>query len=314
MSTRKFMKSKTLTCITGITLFATLAIPELATQHTRYKLIDISPFGGPSSYINPAFTFGSPNQINSHGTTVGVAATSIPITPTSSLFVCGGPDGLVPFVFHAFEWQNGVVTDLGSLSSSDNCSIATSINARGEIVGYSENGVVDPLLGSNEVRGVFWKDGAIEDLGTFGGSDSVASAINNRGQVVGCALNGIPDPFSYLDFQIAGSSGGTQTRAFLWQNGAKRDLGTLGGPDACGTLLNERGQVAGASYTNSAPNPDTGIPTQDPFLWENGRMIDLGSLGGTNGQPTAINNAGQVVGFSNLAGDTQADLFLWIRG
>jgi probable HAF family extracellular repeat protein len=43
-------------------------------------------------------------------------------------------------------------------------------------------------------------------------------------------------------------------------------------------------------------------------------MIDLGTLGGTYGFPLALNNRGQVVGTSNLAGDNTAHAFLWDRG
>jgi probable HAF family extracellular repeat protein len=73
----------------------------------------------------------------------------------------------------------------------------------------------------------------ILDLGTFGGYESSSFSINDRGQVVGFALNATPDPFSMFDFPILGSAGGTQTRAFLWdEKSGMQDLGTLGGPDA----------------------------------------------------------------------------------
>ena len=120
---------------------------------------------------------------------------------------------------------------------------------------------------------MLWKRGEIVRLGTFdGGHEAIANAVNNSGQAVGPALNTIPDEFSLLGL-------GTQTRAFLWEKGVMRDLGTLGGPDAFALYVNEPGQIAGFSYTNSTPNSATGVPTIDPFLWEGGRMLDLGLSG-----------------------------------
>jgi len=314
------MKSARVTFISAITLFVALSIPtSLAaqqnrpTRHHQYTLVDIGTFGGPASYINNQFSLGAPNQINSRGTTVGAAATSIPSPGDSNTSICEGLDGILPFVFHAFKWQGGAVTDLGTLPGPDNCSVATSINANGEIAGYGENGLVDPLVGFRQVRALVWENGEIIDLGTFGGNQSVLGNINNRGQVAGSATNTIPDPFS-LYYQLGGLTTGTQTRAFLWQNGQKQDLGTLGGPDAAGGFVNEQGQVVGVSYTNSIPNATTGLPTLDPFLWDKGTMIDLGTLGGTFGSAFVLNNRGDVVGTSNLAGDQTSHPFLWRHG
>jgi probable HAF family extracellular repeat protein len=318
------MKSKFRMLLAAITffaglalLFAALALPlRLAAQekqdrnngnqHHHYQLIDMGTFGGPNS---------SYPSLNRPGVVVGWSATSNPKLPHSHPLICGGLDGVGSFITVAFQWKNGSLTDLGALPGDSNCSEPFSLNSHGDSVGVSENGEFDPQTGVNQARAVRWKDGEIEDLGSFGGNQNAALFINNRGQIVGNSLNTIPDPFSFFDFFFFGSQQGTQTRAFLWEHGQMQDLGTLGtGNDASAGFINERGQVVGFSYTNSTPNPTTGLPTVDPFFWENGNMTDLGTLGGTFGMPNALNNHGQVVGFSNLPGDQSSDPFLWDNG
>jgi probable HAF family extracellular repeat protein len=94
------------------------------------------------------------------------------------------------------------------------------------------------------------------------------------------------------------------------------DLGTLGGPDSWAMFVNDRGQVAGTSYTSGVVDPNTGTPQSDAFLRENGKMKDLGNLGGTNGSlgpqfVQAFNNRGQVIGTMALPGDQINHPFLW---
>jgi len=307
------MKSRTL-CVTVMTLLAALAVPaRLAGQeqqqqrqqqaHHRYRFVDVGTFGGPVSYLanDPSGGGAAAGVLNHRGTVVSAADTSIsdPNYPNICL-VCPAD----PLIFHAFQWRDGVLTDLGALPGV-NSSFANWISRNGLVAGFSENGAIDPLLGVPEIDAVLWKDGEIVNLGTIeGGYESNAFAANDRGQAAGVFLNTIPDPFSPF---------GLQVRAFLWQEGLMQDLGTLGGPEASAYFMNERGQVAGTSLINSIPNPVTGIPTLDPFVWDGAKMIDLGTLGGTTGIPNAMNNQGQVVGLSNLTGDQSFHPFRWTK-
>jgi probable HAF family extracellular repeat protein len=295
----------------SIVLFAALVLPpQLFAQHHRYKLIDVGTFGGSWSVIAPT-DFGGPENpgrgLTSNGVIVGAAETTRP-DPFSP-----GCDGC--FAPHAFRWKDGVLTDLGTLRgvNSGLTSIAHWINDRGWIAGFSYTGAVDPLTGDPAGHPVLWRKDNIIDLGTLGGEFAAATAINNRGQVVGFSTNGKPDPF-----------GTSQVRAFLWQSGLIRDLGTLCeadgvcGVDAQAFAVNESGQVAGISSTNITANATTGVPTVRPFLWERGRMIDLGTLGGTlsavDGPAILLNDRGQVAGTSTLAGDQTYHPFVWEHG
>jgi probable HAF family extracellular repeat protein len=298
------MKSAKLIFVTPITFFAALAVPALlaAQQHARYRFIDLGTLGGPTNYLS---VNGGGNPIlNNAGIVSSSADTSLP--DPNAPGHCFNPDC---FLTHAYRWQDGVLTDIGALPGV-NSSAAGAINELGWSAGQSQNGLIDPLLGVPETRAVLWTSRGIINLGTLGGYESLAVYVNNGGQVVGLATNAIPDPYSVFGW-------GAQIRTFLWESGVMRDLGTLGGPDATpsASCTNQRnGLIAGASYVNFTPNPTTGVPTIDPFLWNNGAMLDLGTLGGTNGFAQCANNRGQVTGTSNLAGDITAHAFLWDRG
>ena len=287
----------TLTVLTLLTLI--VSIPAYA-QHRHYQFVDLGTFGGPASY----FTNGFDGFLNNNGVAAGWADTS---TPDAFPMFCYNVDC---FVSRAFSVRNGRRTRLPGLSSKAS-SAAFWITPNGIIGGNSQNGKEDPLVpGWGEFRAVLWKNGKIINLGTLnGGHESALSSVNSKGQAVGLAMNLVPDPFSF----IGPGFFPTQTRAFLWRNGVMHDLGTLGGDDALASFINERGQIAGNSYTNTTANATTGVPTIHPFLWEKGRMIDLGTLGGTASNVMGFNNRGEVVGISNLAGDLISRPFLWTR-
>jgi probable HAF family extracellular repeat protein len=301
----EIVKSRKCMSAIAFALFATLVLPiPLAAQQARYKLIDIPTLGGPTAYQSasaPGY-----QMLNNAGLVAGWAdsSTADPFAP-----FCFGNDGLC-LVTHALRWQRGVLTDLGALPGVSS-SAASAINARGWIAGDSENGDIDPVTGGPQGHAVLWRDDEISDLGTLGGYESFSVDINSAGTVIGVStFDAVPDPFSFL---------GASLRPFLWEKGVMQDLGTLGGPDALALSVNERGQVAGISFTNATANDTTGMPTQEPFLWEHGRMISLGTFGGTAGGPglqgsIKINSRGQIIGTSNLAGDAATHPFVWENG
>jgi probable HAF family extracellular repeat protein len=115
--------------------------------------------------------------------------------------------------------------------------------------------------------------------------------MNNKGEVDG----------------ISTLPGDQNTHAFLWRDGVMIDLGTLGGPNSNGDTGSQFGpnassEVVGFAET-SIPDPlgedfcFLGHPlTCLPFIWRNGVLSPLPTLGGFNGFASGINNRGQVVG------------------
>jgi probable HAF family extracellular repeat protein len=301
-------------------LLAVLAIPFLfdahelsagddGPHHHGYKLVDLGTLGGPIDLVDCCD--GTQPVLNTHGLTVGGADTADPNPNQAISCPLLGPD---PFVNVGVVWFDGRARNLGALPGGFN-SFANSVNGSGAIVGASETGETDPVLGTVSCHPALWKDGTVFDLGTLGGYEGLALESNEHGQVVGVATNGVPDSFLGLYGNGLPSlfNYGTQQRAFLWQRGVMLDLQTLGGPDAAAVYVNDAGQVAGASYTDFTINNVTGIPTEHPFLWEKGVMQDLGSLGGSVAFPNALNNRGEIVGESLVTGDATEHPFLWTK-
>ena len=280
--------------LAGALLALAVAGPAYAHTHYPYTLVDPGTFGGPSSYLDEP---GVP--LTNQGTLLGAADTSTPDSSSSSCpsNFCDG------YKQDGFSWNDGKLTQYPPLPGFNDSNVYE-LNSHGVAAGSSISGL-DPTTLFTEGQATIWEDGREVSLGTLpGGTRSFAQDINDRGQVAGISSNGTADPLSFFGW-------GTQTRSFIWQNGVMTDLGTLGGADTIENNMNQRGQVAGWSYTNNTVSPATGLPRTDPFLWQNGHIRDLGTLGGTFGTVNWLNDHGEVVGQSNLSGDQTFHPFLW---
>lgn len=158
----------------------------------------------------------------------------------------------------------------------------TAINNKGQAVGFGSNAFI-------------WQNGVVRNLGSLGGGSTSPNALNEAGQVVG---------YSYTS---AGDA-----HAFLWTNGVMRDLGTLGAPFVSGQVLsNATGINAAGQVVGWGPTSDDMIGSQRAFLWENGRMTRLTSLGQVYSLATGIDNLGRVVG---QFGSPTTKPFRWVEG
>jgi probable HAF family extracellular repeat protein len=193
------------------------------------------------------------------------------------------------------------VTDLGTLGGSE--SFGSGLNAGGQVAGASYT------TGIAAYHTFLWKpttpngaSGTKTDLETLGGSQSFGNGLNASGQVTG----------------ESATTGDAADHAFLWKptmpggaSGTMHDLLTLGGTNSYGFGINADGQVTGGSDT-------TGDTATHAFLWKpstpngtSGTMYDLGTLGGSESNGSAINASGQVAGSSLKNGDSAYRAFLW---
>jgi probable HAF family extracellular repeat protein len=142
----------------------------------------------------------------------------------------------------------------------------------------------------------------VTDLGREEGQNAAcAMSVNDEGWTEIMAWNGIPTQnINFIGAQLASG------RVLIGADGFKLDLGTLGGKNSWMNWgqINDFGQIVGMSET-AVPDPNgedicsfnTHL-TCRPFLWQFFQMRALPTLGGNNGQASAINNRGQIVGMA----------------
>ena len=141
----------------------------------------------------------------------------------------------------------------------------------------------------------------VTDLGALGNDNlGCAMSINNEGLTVIQDASMVPGQQD--------NAGGTilKARDAIGINGSQVDLGTLGGENSWMNWgeINDRAQIVGYSETAVLdPNGEDVCTfgthlTCRPFLWQDFHMSALPTLGGNNGQASAINNRGQIVGFA----------------
>lgn len=227
---------------------------------------------------------------------------------------------LLTLVLIGLRWpasaQSYGVTDLGDI-------FPVAINNAGQVIGGD----------------ILWENGKVTHLGRLVNSTR-ATALNNRGQIVGTSGSGM---FSAMEER--------NVRAFVWQNGRMRDLGSQQtGSQYYATGINDMGQVIGTSYRHPLlwqNGHRTYLPKliKDPpytlffcetaginnrgqsvgysqnsngetraVLWQNGHILDLGGVGGHDAKAVAINDQGQIVGYASTYLSQHRHAFLWQNG
>ncbi len=300
------MKPTLLNSIRAVGLLAALAMPVRLTaqeqsatrepmpEPARYSVTDLGTLDGG--------TFSQPFFINRNGMVSGSASL---------------PDGTQ----NAVLWLNGQMKDIGAPGLGGPNSFAFGNNESFQTAGEAETSTQDANgedfcgFGTHLACLPFlWQDGKMFQLPTLGGNNGAAMAISNRGEVAGFAENSTPDPGcpapQVLHFKPA-----------VWERGVIHELPTFGGDsDGVAQEINDNGQVVGGSGTCAAFNANFlyNLVPVHALLWEKGIVTDLGNLGGETGQAGGniaydVNSQGQVVGNSDLPGDTTFHAFLWTR-
>jgi len=278
---------------------ATLLLTLGAHADVRYTITDLGSFGNFSA---------TAKGISSNGLIVGAANQTsgydfaVRLTPGGQPQVITGEGASGAFA--SAVNSSGVVVGLtDSLSLNGFVLDSTGLHPLSNLGGFGGMGCdindAGLIVGQAYDEGQFghavtWRlqNGAytMTPLPELGGFSSVARAVNAQGVIAGAA--DLPSSFGV---------------ACIWttQGAQPLDVHTSSFAEAMG--INDANQVVGYSYT------ETGTVA---FLWsEDTGEINLGGLGNAHSIARAINNRGEVVGQSYIAGTSATQHgFIWKNG
>ena len=291
-SIRKLLHGMALSLVLATLAGASMAQELKSAGPPRFAVVDLGTLGGSFSL---AYSINDKGQISGTSTVTGDTAQ------------------------HSFLYSNGNLVDVGTLGGPNSESFSN-VNNRAQDSGTAETAVTDPnnenfcSFGTNPsliCLGFVWQNGIMTPLPAPGGVNGQAAAINDRGLVAGYAEIAAADQNCPAPQVLA-------FRPVIWAGGYPFAL-PLYGADTEGAAfwINNAGDVVGASGICAPYDPRYALEIQPrhALLWHNGRPIDLGNLGGSmQNAAIAINDRRQVVGASDIAGDTYQHAFLWQNG
>ena len=172
------------------------------------------------------------------------------------------------------------------------------MNAQAHVAGQKNDRLVNDVLLNDAV---LWMNGDVIELGTTNGGHSYAQALNDIGQVVGG--DGIHNSYLHPTMWTVDVDGQVQP---------SNDLGTLGGDYGWAQDITNKGQVVGHAQT--AKNKKSQNTLWFAFFWENGEMINLGTLKFYKhfSEAYAINENSFVVGLSGESSNHFPRATLWV--
>ena len=298
----------------------TLAQPS---NSPKYTIVDLGPVG-------PSTSQGQPFVITGNGLISGERVVANPRNSSES-------------VSQAVLWEGTKLKVISSPGLGGPNSVAYGVNIWGQAVGQADTETRDPngedFCGStalgltqsgNTCAPFLWQNGTMVELPRLRnkagneGNNGVANQNNFLGMIAGTAEN------AELDSTCPGLSVSPQTIQFkpvIWTQAFPlsqvqiHELPTIDGdPDGVVSAINDFGQAVGTTGPCGPFNPLTGnnLTAIHAVLWQYGKAINLGNLGG-DGMffgifAEGLNDRGQVVGVSDTAGDQSFHAFLWQQG